>query len=865
METPQPSFAYLLKRYRMAAGLTQEELAEQANVSSNGVGELERGINRAPRPDTMQRLATALCLSEAERAALEDAARRRRRGPRAGAGVAAALPEEVMAPPTTAANTANTPIVPPTAANTANTANTPIASPVNATDTAGAPPAPSAPTPLTSLIGREADLAAATAALRGGTRLLTLAGPGGVGKTRLALEIAARLRDAYAGGSVFVPLAAIADPALVPAAIAQALGLPERDNRPLRDTLVGRLSGAHMLLLLDNFEHVVAAAPLVADLLASCPDLHILVTSRTLLRLRGERAYTVEPLVVPAGARSRDATAVAAAAATQLFLARARDGSPGFALTEANAPLLARICARLDGLPLAIELAAARLKVLTLSDLLARLESGLRVLSGGPRDLPERQRTLRDTIAWSYDLLDAPARALFLRLAVFAGGCALRDMEALCDASAGREDDVDEDIAAPEDVLDALTALIDNSLLRREEHAGEAEPRFTMLRTVREYALERLQGYAALEPLRQQHATYVLAVAEAAESGHTGADQAMWAARLERDQDNLRAALAWALDGGHSETALRLAGALWWFWQTRGYPSEGRRWLDRAITGADAAGLTGAPMAAALNNAAVLAATTGAYDEAAALFERSLTIRQELGDEHASAAVLNNLGTVAKHQHDYERAAAFYARTLTIRRALGEARGVARVLGNLGELARLMGDAARATEWAAESLAIYTRLEDISGAAQTLHTLGGAALLRGDLDGAAAAYRDALEQFWSLGDILDTASALEGLAVVAMQRARHDHAAVLFGAASVPRESGDAPPPPQDHAANDRALAAIRARLGSKRFAAAWAAGRALPLAQTVILALDDAGGGHTADLQLRQAEVERQRDGLAV
>ncbi len=423
----------------------------------------------------------------------------------------------------------------------------------------------------TALIGREHEVAQVCALLRGSdTRLLTLTGPGGTGKTRLALQVAAEFLDSFADGVYFVALAPIRDPALVIETIAATLGVKEGGDQPLLTLLKRHVREKQILLVLDNFEQVSDAAPLVAELLEAAPRLKALVTSRACLQIYGEAEFPVPPLALPDPRRLPPLERLTQYEAARLFIERARAVKPDFAISDENAPAVAEICVRLDGLPLAIELAAVRIKVLTPAALLARLSRRLHVLTGGARNLPARQQTLRDAIAWSHELLPEVEQALFARLAVFVGGCTLEAVEAVCKA--------DDDLVS--DPLDTIQALVNNSLVRQEVR-GNAEPRLHMLETIREYALEQLVARAEEAMLRSAHASYYLNLAQAAQPLLDTDQQEAWLDRLDAEHDNLRAALTWALERGDSILAMRLSTALWRFWEMRGYFTEGRRWRRR--------------------------------------------------------------------------------------------------------------------------------------------------------------------------------------------------------------------------------------------------------------------------------------------
>ncbi|GIV98593.1 MAG: hypothetical protein KatS3mg057_3250 [Herpetosiphonaceae bacterium] len=638
------------------------------------------------------------------------------------------------------------------------------------------------PASPTSLIGREREVAAISALLRRqDVRQVTLTGPAGTGKSRLALQVAADLIDDFEDGVFFVALASINDPALVLSTIAQSLGLKDVGGQPLAESLKSFLHDKEMLLLLDNFEQVVAAAPLIADLLATAPRLNVLVTSREVLRLYGEHEFPVQPLALPDPQQTASIDALLRAPAVALFVERARAVRPDFSLNAENAAAVAALCARLDGLPLAIELAAARSKLLAPQALLARLDSRLRVLTGGARDLPARQQTLRGAIAWSYDLLDEGERTLFAYLGVFIGGCTLDAAETV----AGE--------GLPMDILDGLTSLADKSLLRRyrdpQEEAtqesgtgGASEPRFMMLETIREYALECLAMSGKEEELRQRHADYFLALAEGAEPELRGPAQVTWLEQLEQEHDNLRAALQWALDSGEVEVALRIGGALGRFWLARGYLSEGRAWLTAALAAArlrQRSESYGAALAKAFNAAGNLAHTQGDYAAAHPLYQECLAIRRELGDQLGIAYVLNNLGSVAHDQGNYEQARAFYEESLTLCRELRDRRGVASLLHNRGNLAKDQGDYASAIALLEESLTLRRQLGDRWGIAMSLTNLALAVLYQGDNRRSIELCEESLAIFRDLRDPRGMAMSLNNLSFAALAQGDVERAASL--------------------------------------------------------------------------------------
>ncbi|HEX9987086.1 MAG TPA: tetratricopeptide repeat protein [Chloroflexia bacterium] len=642
------------------------------------------------------------------------------------------------------------------------------------------------PAPPTAFIGRERETAAACALLRRAeVRLVTMTGAPGIGKTRLSLQVASALTGDpdFRDGVFFVALASIRDPGLVASTIARTLKVQEAPGQPLLERLKEALRDRRMLLLLDNFEHVIPGAPVLADLLVSAPGLKVLATSRALLHLYGEYEFPVHSLTLPDPGEPLQAERLAQYEAVRLFTERAVAAKFDFAITDENAALIAGICIQLEGLPLAIELAAARTRDLTPQAIASRLHSKLDLLVGGPQDLPARQQTLRAAIDWSYDLLNGREQAIFRRMSVFVGGCKQEAVQAVCLLESELEVDLPGSIAS----------LVDKSLLQQEP-AGE-DMRLRMLEITREYAWERLAGSESRE-IQKRHTEYYLSVAEAAEPQLKGGQQITWLERLEAEHNNLRAALRWSLQHGEVEIALRLGSALWRFWLIRGYLSEGREWLEEALAlGKDSTGAVPATVRAnALNGAGNLAYSAGDYAAALVLHEESLRLRRELGDKQGMAGALNNIAVVWRDRGDYERASTYFEESLSLKRELGDKMGIASSLNNLGVVRQRQSNYDAAQACCEESLLIWRESGEKYGIATALTNLGILQGYRGNYEAARSLHEESLLMRRDLGDKLGISTSLGNIATVVVAQGDYVTARSLHEEnLAIRREHGDKP------------------------------------------------------------------------
>ena len=617
------------------------------------------------------------------------------------------------------------------------------------------------PVQRTRFVGREKEVAAAQELLlRPDVRLVTITGPPGIGKTRLAMEVASGLVELFPGGAHFIPLSTISDPGLIASVVAETLGIRAAGIQSPLEILKKSLQDslrAPMLLLMDNFEHLIRAAPTVAELLAIAPNLKILVTSRSGLHVYGEHEFPVPPLGLPDARSTLPLEALSQYPAIALFVQRAIAAKPDFELNAENARAVTEICARLDGLPLAIELAAARVKVLSPASMRTRLASRLQLLTGGARDLPQRQQTLRATMDWSYDLLSAAEQKLFRRLAVFVGGSNLEGVEAVCDSAC----DLDLDL------LDGTASMLDKSLLQQIEQAN-GESRFVMLETIREYALEKLKASLEEASTKRAHAAYCLVLAEESgeQSGAAGTD---WLERFTLEQDNFRAGLEWLTETGDADWGLRLGVALFRFWETRELITEGRDKLGKLLK----LPVPGPPTMLrerAVFSAGVLASEQADYASADPLFREALDIARQLGDKRGIAVSLNALGVNDRNRGEPAGAHSLFEESLGLWRELGDQKAVARALSNLANVVKSQGDFARARALHGECLSIFSGLADRAGVAWSLNSQGDVARDEGDLQGAQMLYERGLAIFRELGDYWGIAGTLTDLGNLAREQ-----------------------------------------------------------------------------------------------
>jgi predicted ATPase/DNA-binding CsgD family transcriptional regulator len=720
------------------------------------------------------------------------------------------------------------------------------------------------PAPRSSLIGREREIIEIKRTLAM-TRLLTLTGAGGCGKTRLALEVARDLVGAYPDGMCLVELAPLSEGELVPKALAEAAGTQEQPGRQITEVLVQSMRSKEQLLIVDNCEHLIEATALLVDvLLDTCPRLRILATSRESLDVAGELNWPVPSLSVPDRQHST-VEEMESYESVRLFVERARHRNPAFSLTPENAHAVARVCERLDGIPLAIELAAARVG-LSVEQIAARLDDSLRLLSAGSRTASPRQKTLRGTLDWSYTLLSAHEQMLFGRLSIFAGGWTVEAAEVV-----GAEGDTEQG-----DALDLLSRLVDKSLVVAEA-TGDGGVRYRMLEPIRQYAQEKLEERGVGEEVRRRHASLFLALTEDAEPKLQGPEDVEWLERLEVEHDNMRAALSWALEQGEDEVALRLAGALGWFWELHGHYSEGRMWLEEALAQDDRASM--AAKVKALDRLSVLeqdldreealareglklreqagleasmaamflhtlgwnAMIRGDYARMKEVFKDSLGLSRDADDKWGIADALLGLGTAINYLDDRERGKELYQEGIGLARELGYASGLARFLLSLGYTLLLEDDYERGAALNEEAVAVF-REHGYKGTFElALDNLGWAALLQGDYDRARTSYQESLTLCKELGDKWTASESLDGMACIAAAEGEAERAARLFGAAEALGEEVDSQHMPEEDAWREPYLAAARSRLDEAAWDRAWAEGRAMPMEQAIKYALSEA------------------------
>lgn len=860
-------FGQWLKKRRQALDLTQHELAEAVGYSVASIRKMEAG-QRRPSKQVAEKMAACLELSPDEYTAFMRFARTDKDVHEAGPLVP--LPPLPRPAGHDSATSGGALVL---------TGEAPTGAVSSGVDTAAwQQPPTNLPAPLTSFVGRGHQIGRIRALLwRTDVRLLTLTGPPGIGKTRLAIESAASLRGEFADGVFFVPLASISDPAAILPAIAEAVGVPREalgGEDSIMDKLVEQLHDKLMLLVLDNFEQVLAGSEEIARLLSLSARLKALATSRAPLSVYGEHEFAVPPLNLPPkdGAKSQSVEEMTRFEAVQLFVKRAQAAKQDFHLTGENAPFVAEICHQLDGLPLAIELAAARSKHFAPSALLAQIKTHgqLDTLAPGMRDLPPRQRTLRGAIAWSYNLLNSNEQRYFRQLGVFVGGCAPDGAGAVWNTTLNP--------------MDLLLWLSDQGLAQQQSREGE--PRFALLEAMRQYALEELEINGEIDAVRQAHAEYYSSLAEMAKARLNGdAEQVTWVERLEQDHDNLRVALRWLLEeprnpqensGGHSALALRMASALSRFWHMRGYLSEGRRWLALALE-ARANG-DKKERASALHDAATLAEVHGDYAEARKLSEESLSLARATGDKAGCAAALRQMGAASVFQGKLDEAQQLLDESLSLSREIDDTRNVARTLswlgilagtkedyattqkrfeesvslnrqledkaslageiGNLGLAVMMLGDYTRARSLFGEGLTLARELGDKASEAYVVANLGVINFELGDFQQSREFYRESLTMQSDLGDKRLAIESLEGLARAYTQLESYEIAIRLFGAAEAMREAIGFPYGPADAESNTPMIERTRSQLSEAESKRAWDQGRAMSMDEAFAYAL---------------------------